>query len=64
MQVFIESENRTRDLKFKGRVSELLKKLEINSETVLVSANGELVTEEEELKDEDNVKLLSVISGG
>ena len=64
MQVFIESENRTKSLKFEGRVSELLKKLEINSETVLVSVNDELVTEEDDLKDEDDVKLLSVISGG
>ena len=64
MEIFIESENRTRSLKFDGRVSELLKKLGINSETVLVSANDELVTEEDELKDDDEVKLLSVISGG
>ena len=64
MKVFIESDNKTVDLEFEGKASDLLKKLEINSETVLVSVGGELVTEEEKLKDSDDVKLLSVISGG
>ncbi len=45
-------------------VSELLKHLQINPETVLVVRENEVLTEDEALKDNDSVKILSVISGG
>lgn len=64
MEVFIEANNETKKIKFNGTVTELLEKLKINSETVIVAKNNELVTEEEALADGDAVKLLSVISGG
>lgn len=64
MQVFIERENKTKKLKFSGRVSKLLQILKLNPATVLVARNGGLVTEEDELGDKDEVKILSVISGG
>lgn len=64
MKVFIEPENETKEIEFSGTVSELLKKLNINPETVIAAKNDELVPEDEELKDGDEVKLLAVISGG
>jgi len=64
MEIFIEIDNKTKKMKFNGTVSELLKNLKVNSETVIVAKNDELVTEEEKLTDKDEVKLLSVISGG
>ena len=64
MKVFIEPENETKEIEFSGTVSELLKKLSINPETVIAAKNDELVPEDEELKDGDEVKLLAVISGG
>ncbi len=64
MDVFIEFENKTCKLRFSGTVSQLLKRLKINPETVIVARNSELVTETEKLKNSDSVKLLSVISGG
>ncbi len=45
-------------------VSELLRHLQINPETVLVVRNDEVLTEGEALKDNDSIKILSVISGG
>jgi thiamine biosynthesis protein ThiS len=42
----------------------LLGTLGINSEEVLVSLNGALVTEEEVLSEGDRLTILSVISGG
>ncbi len=45
-------------------VSELLRHLQINPETVLVVRENEVLTEDEALKDKDSVKILSVISGG
>ena len=64
MEVFIESENKAKKIKFTGTVSQLLVKLNVNPETVIISKNRELVTENEKLTDTDDVKLLSVISGG
>ena len=64
MKVFIEPDNETKEIEFSGTVSQLLKKLNINPETVIAAKNDELVPEDVELKDSDEVKLLAVISGG
>lgn len=63
MKVFIEKENKTKDIKAKT-VKEVLEKLKINSESVLTVVNDELVTEDKKLNDQDNIKILEVVSGG
>jgi len=45
-------------------IYEILKKLEINREVVIVARNGEIVPESEELRDEDKIQIITVISGG
>ncbi|MBT4334678.1 thiamine biosynthesis protein ThiS [archaeon] len=45
-------------------IKEAAKELKINLEEVIVVKNNELVTESAELKDNDEIKFLSVISGG
>ncbi len=64
MKVFIEKENKTLNLNFKGTVKQLLEELNINLETVVVLKNDEIITEEEFLEGDENIKILSVISGG
>jgi sulfur carrier protein ThiS len=64
MEIFIERENSTKKLKFEGKVSDLLNKLEINSETVLVAKDNTLVTTEDSLDNNNKIRILSVISGG
>ena len=64
MEIFIERENAKKNIKFNGKVSKLLEKLKLNPSAVLVAKNNSLVTEDDELKDKDEVKILSVISGG
>ncbi|MEM4245442.1 MAG: MoaD/ThiS family protein [Candidatus Nanoarchaeia archaeon] len=63
MKVYIEREDREVKIKAKT-VRELLKKLNINPITVLVAKNNELVTDEVKLSEKDEVKIISVISGG
>jgi len=63
MKVYIEHEDREVSAKA-GSVKELLGKLKINPVTVVVVKNNEMVTEEEKLGPKDDVKILSVISGG
>ncbi|MBI2580317.1 MoaD/ThiS family protein [Candidatus Woesearchaeota archaeon] len=64
MEIFIERENIRKQLKFSGKVSRLLHQLKLNPAAVLVAKNNNLVTEQDELSDKDEVKILSVISGG
>ena len=65
IKVFIErySETKVIDKDVKN-ISELLKELNVNPETVVTARNNELVTLDAKLKDGDEVRILSVISGG
>ena len=58
------SEPENKKLKFEGTVLELLDSLKINPETVIVTKNNELVNQEEQLNNNDEIKILSVVSGG
>lgn len=64
MDIFIERTNTAKTMQFSGKVKNLVKKLDINPETVLVTRNKELLTEEDVVRNTDEIKILSVISGG
>jgi sulfur carrier protein len=51
-------------LKGNKRVREVLKELDLNPETVLVIREDELLTEDAQLYDSDEIKIVNVISGG
>ncbi len=59
-----ENKNTTIELNNNSIVADLLKELNINPVTVIVSRNNELILEDEKLSDNDEIKVLSVISGG
>lgn len=63
MKIFIEKEDREVEVKSKI-IRDILKELEINITTVMVVANGELVLEDYVVKEDDEVKIIPVISGG
>ncbi len=63
MKVFIEKTNEYVEIEA-FTVKELLQKLNINPTTVIVTKNNELVTDNEQIDKKDDIKLLSVISGG
>ena len=65
IEVDFEKERTSKTIDFSGStVGDLLKQLEINPETVLVTKNNEVITEDETLNEKDKVEILSVISGG
>jgi sulfur carrier protein len=64
MKIFIEKTNTKKNIKFKGTVKAILKKLNVNIEEVIVVKNGELVSEDDIIADKDRIKILSVVSGG
>lgn len=63
VKVFIERENKTKNINA-SNIKSLLENLRINPETVLIVKNNELTTTNSKLNPKDNIKLLSVISGG
>jgi len=64
MEVFIEKQNKKISVVFEGSGAELIKKLKFNSEEVLIIKNGELVALDELLGNKDEIKIISIISGG
>ena len=64
--LFIDRENKNTTVQLAGnpKVADLLKELNINPVTVIVSRNNELILEDEQLNNNDEIKILSVISGG
>lgn len=64
MKIFNEKIAKEQEIDFSGTVEELFSKLNLNSEEFLVVKNGVLVTLDEDLLNSDELKLLSVISGG
>jgi len=63
LRVFIERENKNINVEARD-IKDLMKKLKLNPETVLISRNNELITDDIDLEDNDEIKFLSVISGG
>jgi len=66
IKIFVDMDNlnKTAELDNNSTVLDLLKTLNINPVTVIVSRNNELVLEDEKLNDNDDLRILSVISGG
>ncbi len=65
LTIFNEKDRTTTTIEFnKSTVQDLLTNLNINSETVLVTRNNEILTEDELLNDQDKIEILSVVSGG
>ncbi|MBS3126846.1 MoaD/ThiS family protein [Candidatus Woesearchaeota archaeon] len=65
LRIINERDQTTQDIAFAGKtVFELLTSLNINPETVLVVRNKEVITEDEAVRDQDVLEILSVISGG
>ena len=57
-----------RDKEFEVRAGmtarDALKKIEILPDSVLITRDGELITDDEILKEGDEIRLIAVISGG
>ena len=66
LKVFYDRENKEKTIELgnNSSVKDLLEKLGINPVTVIVSKNNDVVLEDEKLKDKDDIKIISVISGG
>jgi sulfur carrier protein ThiS len=68
MKVYIEKDSRSLDIKINKNQKidgkKLLDKLKINPSSVILVKNNEVVLEDELFTEKDDVKILSVVSGG
>ncbi len=64
MKVRLRNPDRDVDLAGGRRVREVLAELGIDPDTVLVIRDGELLTREERVSEEDRLEIRPVISGG
>lgn len=64
MKVILRQPRREVEVDGAGRVSDLLRRLDIVAESVLVIRGNELLTVEDRLADDDVIELRPVISGG
>jgi len=63
IKVYNERENKFKEIKATN-IQEIVEQLNINLEEVIIIKNNELTTDKTKLKDGDEIKFLSVISGG
>lgn len=49
-------------MKFKGKVKDLLKKLKINNQEVVVKVNGKIVPEVAELEGDEEIEIVRVVA--
>lgn len=63
VKIFIEKGNKRMNLRVKD-IDEAVKRLNINREEVIIVKNNELAPRNEKLNNSDEIKFLSVISGG
>ncbi len=64
MRVLLQHPKRETEIKGPKTVAQLLKRLELLPESVLVIRKDELITEDESLHEEDTIEIRPVISGG
>ena len=61
--VYLERTKETQEIDIK-EYNDIFKKLNINSEAMLIMKDNELITEKTKLKDKDKLRIMPVISGG
>ena len=64
MKVLLRNPRREVDLEGPLRVAQILQRLDVNPETVIVIRGDTLITKDDEVADSDTVELRPVISGG
>ncbi len=64
VKVIIGEKERTPEIPVDYTIKELLKTLEIPSETVVVKKNQSIVIEEELIQEGDTIEIIKVIYGG
>ena len=60
IRAFMERENKERVVKINGNAGDLLRKLGINPESVIIARGRDLVTEDFPLKDREKLRIIHI----
>ncbi len=63
IQVYLEREHKKINLEASS-IKDITKKLNLNLNEIIIIKNNELITEKTKLKNNDEIKILPVVSGG
>ena len=64
MQIYLEHEDETISMDYEGTILDLLKKLKINKNVVVVDVNGKIAEHEDTITNKEKIKILDVVTGG
>jgi sulfur carrier protein ThiS len=66
INVFFDREKKEKTIEVgeNSLIRDLLAKMNVNPVTVIVSRDGNIIMEDDEINDKDKINLISVISGG
>lgn len=65
MQVKVKIQEKIEKVEFNGEIIEdLLKKMNINTESVLIKRNGKFVPVEDKIKNMDEIEVINIVSSG
>lgn len=66
VEIYLERENKTinHNLKKDTKLKDLLKELNISISSIILVKNNEITLEDDFVKEDDKIKILSVVSGG
>jgi len=64
MKVYIEKDDKKKELKFRGTLRELLNRLKINPGSVIVVKDKKIIHNDDNISDSDKIRILEVSMGG
>jgi len=64
MKIYIEKIEKKKEMKFEGTVKELLAKLNIDPQTVMVTNKERILELKDKVEDSDEIKVIDVVMGG
>lgn len=64
MKIILRREKEIKEIKGEYKVSEILKILNLNPETVIIVKGEEILTPDKIVKDDEEIEIIPVISGG
>jgi len=64
IKVLFRDKDKKIEMDEKKKIEDLLNKIKVNPETVVIKLNGKIVPEEDKLKDGDKLELIDFVSSG
>ncbi len=64
MKLFFEKNKEIKEIEFQGRLSELIKKLNLTPNSVVIMRGNEILTEDQFVTNDDELRIFVIVSEG